>query len=622
MVGKRPLPSIDARTSGAAAGHPAPATPGKVSLVQQLAEVGSDGGAATNHDRVHAAAAHGVTAPSQELPYRDRIQAAFGRHDISGVRAHIGGAAAEGAAAMGAAAYATGNRVAFASTPDLHTAAHEAAHVVQQAGGGVQLKGGVGTAGDAYERHADAIADCVVRGTSAEALLDEHAGAGMSGGRGVQHRWVQRWDQNGPYTGNRPDPTSSTGAGYAIRSSASRVMRVGDTVEYHIEQPQGATGNLGVRWQVINDPTAVAAGHVSATLDGPANQPRWGGLRARVPGIHTIKAWVSVGGQQVAEITYQQQVVASGGGPVQVPANTAASPLTTMRDLIALVRRIETAYGGRPWQDMVSRIRKEYYPGPGGGPYAGVIASFTWDDLIDEQEGQPGLEVPPVAMADVAAIRQHQVVSTDGGERIDIGHILTGVDSFNFPGVAGVFANQGMEGPAAATWSGDVGSALVNWATEATLGDDSEATKVRFYDRFANRSDMLGDVDALAVAHGPNLSLPPSAPLSQRLEAYYQTAPATGQSQRFHNFCRASHFNLSGNQLDPAARIRIRDQIVRFARGFNVKGSALSGIILGGGGGQGAIESTPMARVEREAGWFADHFMAWVNAGLVAEGTH
>lgn len=395
-------------------------------------------------------------------------------------------------------------------------------------------------------------------------------------------------------------------------------MRVGDTVEYHIEQPQGATGNVGVRWQVINDPAAVAAGTVRATIDGPSNQLRWGGLQARVAGIHTIKAWVSVGGQQVADITYQQQVVASGTGPVQVPPNTAASPLTTMRDFIALVRRIETAYGGRPWQDVVSRIRKEYYPGPGGGPYSGIIASFTWDDLIDEQQDLPGLQVPPVAMADVVAIRQHHVVATDGGESIDIGHILTGVDSFNFPRVAGVFANQGMEGPAAATWSGDVGSALVSWANDAPLNDTSAATKLTYYNRLANRSDMLGDVDALAVAHGPNLNLPASAPLSQRLETFYQTAPATGLSQRFHNFCRASHFSLAGNQLDPAARARIRDQIVRFARGYNVKGSAISGIIIGGGG----IEYTSIGRIEAEVGWFADHFADWVNAGLASEGTH
>lgn len=71
---------------------------------------------------------------------------------------------------MGAEAYATGNDVAFRASPDLHTAAHEAAHVVQQRGS-VQLAGGVGQAGDSYEQHADAVADAVVAGRSAEALL-------------------------------------------------------------------------------------------------------------------------------------------------------------------------------------------------------------------------------------------------------------------------------------------------------------------------------------------------------------------------------------------------------------------------------------------------------------------
>ena len=50
--------------------------------------------------------------------------------------------------------------------------------------GGVQLKGGVGEAGDAYEQHADAVADTVVQGKSAEGLLDQMAGGGASSSAG------------------------------------------------------------------------------------------------------------------------------------------------------------------------------------------------------------------------------------------------------------------------------------------------------------------------------------------------------------------------------------------------------------------------------------------------------
>jgi len=81
--------------------------------------------------------------------------------------------AAQASRAIGAMAFTTGDHVAFAGAPSLHTAAHEAAHVVQQAGG-VRLAGGVGGTGDRHERHADAVADRVVAGQSVEALLAEY----------------------------------------------------------------------------------------------------------------------------------------------------------------------------------------------------------------------------------------------------------------------------------------------------------------------------------------------------------------------------------------------------------------------------------------------------------------
>src|SRR6185436_17252865 len=128
-------------------------------------------------------AAHGTSGSATALPYLDTIQRAFGAHDVSGVKAHADAAASAGSRAMGAEAFATGDHVAFDGAPSLHTAAHEAAHVVQQRAG-VHLKGGVGESGDAHERHADAVADRVVAGESAQDLLDRVA----PGAPGVQHR--------------------------------------------------------------------------------------------------------------------------------------------------------------------------------------------------------------------------------------------------------------------------------------------------------------------------------------------------------------------------------------------------------------------------------------------------
>jgi hypothetical protein len=135
--------------------------------IQQRA---SDEAAGGETAEIHEAAQRGISTPATQLPHLDQIQSAFGRHDISAVRAHVGPDAAASARAMGASAYATGDHVVLGAPTDLFTVAHEAAHVVQQRGG-VQLAGGVGAHGDAYERHADAVAERVVTGRSAEDLL-------------------------------------------------------------------------------------------------------------------------------------------------------------------------------------------------------------------------------------------------------------------------------------------------------------------------------------------------------------------------------------------------------------------------------------------------------------------
>jgi outer membrane protein OmpA-like peptidoglycan-associated protein len=131
-----------------------------------------------------AIAAQGFTGAAQPLPFQQQIQASFGRHSVAGIEAHVGSGATAASLQLGAQAYAMGNSVAFGGTPDLHTAAHEAAHVIQQRAG-LHLKDGMGEVGDVHERHADAVADLVVQGKPAESLLDQYGGSG-GGGSPVQ----------------------------------------------------------------------------------------------------------------------------------------------------------------------------------------------------------------------------------------------------------------------------------------------------------------------------------------------------------------------------------------------------------------------------------------------------
>ena len=164
---------------------PAPNTPApNAAPVQRKQTAGGDAG--DNVD-IHATAQRGVSGSGSRLPHEATIQRAFGRHDLGGVQAHVGGEAATASRALGAEAFAHGNSIAFKGQPDLHTAAHEAAHVIQQRGGGVPAGMDNGP-GDPLEQHADRVADAVVSGGSAEALLDPMAG----GTGGTPEAAVQR----------------------------------------------------------------------------------------------------------------------------------------------------------------------------------------------------------------------------------------------------------------------------------------------------------------------------------------------------------------------------------------------------------------------------------------------
>lgn len=164
--------------------------PASPMMVQALAAVENAFSLHLPRNDTHALAQAGVAGAGQPLPHLAAIQRSFGRHEAGGIGATVGGDAATAAQTMGATAYATGDRVAFAQEPDLHTAAHEAAHVVQQRAG-VQLRGGVGVTGDRYEQHADRVADTVVAGQSAESILDEMAD---TGGAAAPAPAVQRHD--------------------------------------------------------------------------------------------------------------------------------------------------------------------------------------------------------------------------------------------------------------------------------------------------------------------------------------------------------------------------------------------------------------------------------------------
>ncbi len=125
----------------------------------------------------------GFLGPPRPLPHRGVIARSFGHHDLSSIEAFIGGPAATAAEALDARAYAAEGKVAFAADPDLHTAAHEAAHIIQQ-------RQTPGASGPACEQHADAVADLVIAGRSTEPLLSRSPTTFATAG-GVQRKGRQ-----------------------------------------------------------------------------------------------------------------------------------------------------------------------------------------------------------------------------------------------------------------------------------------------------------------------------------------------------------------------------------------------------------------------------------------------
>jgi hypothetical protein len=141
--------------------------------------------------------------------------------------------------------------------------------VVQQAHG-VHLEGGVGAAGDAFEQHADAVADRVVAGESAADLLSSgplaHAPAG-GWGDGVQRKItmptvVQREGTPAPAAGTHPPLTTPDGSPAPAAPGAAKVAKLHLYVDIEAAELGVAelkNGSVGHTWIAIEylDPAAV-----------------------------------------------------------------------------------------------------------------------------------------------------------------------------------------------------------------------------------------------------------------------------------------------------------------------------------------------------------------------------
>jgi len=229
-----------------------------------------------------------LRSPGQSLDSATRafMESRFGQ-DLGNVRVHIDARANASADALNAAAYTERNNIVFGpgeyeptSVAGRHLLAHELTHVVQQQTG-LRLKDGVGQSGDAYERHADAVADLVVNGKHAELLLGQTPGSG--GGQ----------------------DTSETGAGLIRRADQPVQMQRADIKDKETPKPptppfgffnspemQKKFEEFDVMNQVKSDlARKIAEPYNKAHPDKVNQQDMWMNIgnaeRKFIPGVHT-----------------------------------------------------------------------------------------------------------------------------------------------------------------------------------------------------------------------------------------------------------------------------------------------------------------------------------------------
>ncbi len=489
-----------------------------------------ESGDVAEHD-VHALAERGTSGGSGPLPFMDQIQASFGAHDVAGIKSHNDGNAADAARSMGATAFATADRVAFAGTPDLHTAAHEAAHIVQQRSG-VSLKGGVGEAGDPYEQHADRVADAVARGDLAEPILDEMVAPSRGAGEGtVQRKAGGDKDKTGesprntfPWVGRvfktelaALRKTPSKDRDDAHKNTLADIPR--DTFVSVLEKKGG-----WLRVQVTVEGTELE-GWISQELiyyygpdseDDVRHMPTMHeALQLLKRAEHDTKAREDKDRLDKAiEIVERgkRYVVDSSTFKVSFVTSNKKIEVASIEDFILFVETVERSYSSASAKEVATEVRQLWF------------SDSNWDVLVDGDgimDGKKAVDIEsqaPIAdtfdMKNLAPSSEGKKIATIMGT-VDIGHVMAGIDAALNGGVKNYpkerLKRRGADNGKSkfkheklndlndgdprdfATWAGDIGQAYAEYIADRYVRGRKDDFASYLSD-FASPDEILGDI--------------------------------------------------------------------------------------------------------------------------------
>lgn len=251
--------------------------------------------------------------------------------------------------------------------------------------------------------------------------------------------------------------------------------------------------------------------------------------------------------------------------PIVVPAPPKA---ITIREFIKMVQTEEARWPVAERTQtalMITRLRKIFYGSEGWDKYlipgaAGVPSGYTIVQHEDRRENLPlvGPDREIVRSHQTVTdrnghtpdIASHQEVRLEDGNFCDIGHVFAGLDAHNHPtsisvGIGPATLVSVNDNVGATTWTGDLGSVVAEcyFAAQRRGRPNTDAERQVIVDDYASPQDMLGNIDAYAIAGAFDTSNARGRAVSDLLSEFYlgetTTNGGNARANRYTRFCES-----------------------------------------------------------------------------------
>lgn len=268
-------------------------------------------------------------------------------------------------------------------------------------------------------------------------------------------------------------------------------------------------------------------------------------------------------------------------------------------DLIKYVQDVEASYPKDTRLDVLTRIRQHYYSGLAfdqlipGAPTTETVKVPTTpsaqngnktevdeirDRVLDKKKVKADTWEHLTAHANENALGDNPspYVLLPSGEKIDLGHMLLGLDALSHPGGGMPYSSYDVPNIDPSSWAADLGIAAVWMEHHEKTGSKHGLAPVTlpkadldaYYKMSAPVEDLLGDVDSFGMFDTAGKDS--AKPLSGVLQQYYlgQSGGKADLNQRWQTFCKANGlgFTNSGGKVTwlPGVRAKWETRINRF----------------------------------------------------------